>query len=191
MSVVSVIIIYAFCQSFFSFFYKNGIFFVRATSGGGVNSENFHIFIKNAERLGKKRPLINMGLASAPSIKVNSADCKYRVTLLIPRMDWNLLEKRKRRLQKSSAELLEFLLKRHQRGNEKLLFANHQKLPVLYQDKGLGLRRCDFEVDSFVWHRFKALARFLQCLYVLFICRFSKNFRNSEQKWHYTKSAVV
>ena len=60
-----------------------------------------------------------MGLTSAPSIKVNSADCKYRVTLLIPHKDWSLLEKRKRRLQKSSAELLKFLLKRHQRGNEK------------------------------------------------------------------------
>ena len=113
-----------------------------------------------------------MGLASAPSIKVNSADCKYRVTLLIPRMDWNLLEKRKRRLQKSSAELLKFLLKRHQRENEKLFFANHQKLPILYQDKGLGLRRCDFEVDAFVWHRFKALARF----YNVSMCRLFVDF---------------
>ena len=112
-----------------------------------------------------------MGLTSA-SIKVNSADCKYRVTLLIPRMDWNLLEKRKKRLQKSSAELLKFLLKRHQRGNEKLFFANHQKLPVLYQDKGLGLHRCDFEVDSFLWHRFKALARF----YNVSMCRLFVDF---------------
>ena len=113
-----------------------------------------------------------MGLASAPSIKVNSSDCKYRVTLLIPSMDWNLLEKRKRRLKKDTAELLEFLLKRHQRGNEKLLFANHQKLPILYQDKGLGLRRCDFEVNSFVWHRFKALARF----YNVSMCRLFVDF---------------
>ena len=113
-----------------------------------------------------------MGLFSAPSIKVNSADCKYRVTLLIPRMDWNLLKKRKRRLQKSSAELLEFLLKRHQRGDEKLLFANHQKLPILYQDKGLGLRRFDFEVDSFLWHQFKALARF----YNVSMCRLFVDF---------------
>ena len=112
-----------------------------------------------------------MGLASS-SIKINSADCKYRVTLLIPSMDWNLLEKRKRRLQKSSAELLEFLLKRHQRGNEKLFFANQQKLPVLYQKKGLGLRRCDFEVDSFLWHRFKALARF----YNVSMCRLFVDF---------------
>ena len=113
-----------------------------------------------------------MGLPSTPSIKVNSADCKYRVTLLIPRMDWNLLKKRKRRLQKSSAELLEFLLKRHQRGNEKLFFANHQKLPVLYQNKGLGLRRHDFEVDSFLWHQFKALARF----YNVSMCRLFVDF---------------
>ena len=116
------------------------------------------------------RPLISMGLAS--SIKISSADCKCRVTLLIPRRDWNLLEKRKRRLQKSSAELLEFLLKRHQRGNEKLLFANHQKLPILYQDKGLGLRRSDFEVDSFIWHQFKALARF----YNVSMCRLFVDF---------------
>ena len=106
-----------------------------------------------------------MGLAS--SIRINSADCKCRVTLLIPRMDWNLLEKRKRRLQKSSAELLKFLLKRHQRGDEKLLFANQQKLPVLYQKKGLGLRRCDFQVDSFLWNQFKALSRF----YNVSMCR--------------------
>ena len=114
-----------------------------------------------------------MGLTPAPSIKVNSADCKYRVTLLIPRMDWNLLEKRKRRLKKNSAELLEFLLKRHQQGDEKLLFANYQKLPVLYQKKGLGLRRCDFEVDSVLWQQFKALARFYNvsmcCLFVDFL----------------------
>ena len=114
-----------------------------------------------------------MGLLSpASSIKINSADCKYRVTLLIPRRDWNLLEKRKRRLQKSNAELLKFLLKRHQRGNEKLFFANHQKLPVLYQKKGLRLRRLDFEVDSFVWHRFKALARF----YNVSMCRLFMDF---------------
>ena len=113
-----------------------------------------------------------MGLASAPSIKINSADCKYRVTLLIPSMDWNLLEKRKRRLQKSNAELLKFLLKRHQRGNEKLFFANQYKLPALYQNKGLGLRRCDFEVDSFLWHRFKALARF----YNISMCRLFVDF---------------
>ena len=116
------------------------------------------------------RPIVSMGLPSP--IKINSADCKYRVTLLIPSMDWNLLEKRKRRLQKSSAELLKFLLKRHQRGNEKLLFANHQKLPVLYQDKGLELRRCDFQVDSFVWHQFKALARF----YNVSMCRLFVDF---------------
>ena len=60
-----------------------------------------------------------MGLFPTSPIKISSADCKCRVTLLIPRMDWNLLEKRKRRLQKSNAELLKFLLKRHQRGNEK------------------------------------------------------------------------
>ena len=115
-----------------------------------------------------------MGLTSIPtsSIKVNSADCKYRVTLLIPRMDWNLLEKRKRRLQKSSAELLKFLLKRHQQGNEKLFFANFKKLPVLYQNQGLGLRRCDFQVDAFVWHRFKALARF----YNVSMCRLFVDF---------------
>ena len=113
-----------------------------------------------------------MGLTSTPSIKINFADCKYRVTLLIPRMDWNLLEKRKRRLQKSNAELLKFLLKRHQRGNEKLFFANSKKLPVLYQSKGLGLRRCDFEVDSFLWHRFKALARF----YNVSMCRLFVDF---------------
>ena len=114
-----------------------------------------------------------MGLLSPASpIKINSANYKCRVTLLIPRMDWNLLEKRKRRLQKSSAELLKFLLKRHQRRNEKLFFANHQKLPVLYQKKGLGLRRCDFEVDSFVWHRFKALARF----YNVSMCRLFVDF---------------
>ena len=111
-----------------------------------------------------------MGLPSP--IKINSADCKYRVTLLIPRMDWNLLEKRKRRLQKSNAELLEFLLKRHQRGNERLFFANSKKLPVLYQNKGLGLRRCDFGVDSFLWHRFKALARF----YNISMCRLFVDF---------------
>ena len=64
----------------------------------------------------QKDPIVSMGLTSAPSIKVNSADSKCGVTLLIPRQDWNLLEKRKRRLQKSSAELLKFLLKRHQRG---------------------------------------------------------------------------
>ena len=99
-----------------------------------------------------------MGLASAPSIKINSADCKCRVTLLIPRMEWNLLERRKRRLKKSSAELLKFLLKRHQQGDEKLFFANHKKLPVLYQNKGLGLRRCDFKwipssgINSRLWH---------------------------------------
>ena len=115
---------------------------------------------------------MSMGLASAPSININSADCKYRVTLLIPRMDWDLLEKRKRRLQKSSAELLEFLLKRHQRGDEKLFFANQQKLPVLYQKKGLGLRRCDFEVDAFIWHQFKALARF----YNVSMCRLFVDF---------------
>ena len=115
-----------------------------------------------------------MGLTSTPtsSIKVNSADCKYRVTLLIPRVDWNLLEKRKRRLKKDTAELLEFLLKRHQRGHEKLFFANQYKLPVLYQNKGLGLRRCDFEVDSFLWHRFKALARF----YNISMCRLFVDF---------------
>ena len=113
-----------------------------------------------------------MGLASVPSIKISSADCKCRVTLLIPHRDWNLLEKRKRRLQKSSAELLEFLLKRHQRGDQKLFFANHQKLPVLYQKKGLGLRRCDFEVNSFLWHRFKALARF----YNVSMCRLFVDF---------------
>ena len=113
-----------------------------------------------------------MGLASAPSIKINSADCKCRVTLLIPHWDWNLLEKRKRRLQKGNAELLKFLLKRHQRGNEKLFFANQQKLPVLYQKKGLGLRRCDFEVDSFLWHQFKALARF----YNVSMCRLFVDF---------------
>ena len=65
----------------------------------------------------QKDPIVSMGLPSP--IKVNSADCKYRVTLLIPRMDWDLLKKRKRRLKKDTAELLEFLLKRHQRGNEK------------------------------------------------------------------------
>ena len=114
-----------------------------------------------------------MGLLSpASSIKINSADCKCRVTLLIPHRDRNLLEKRKRRLQKSNAELLEFLLKRHQRGNEKLFFANHQKLPVLYQKKGVGLRRCDFQVDSFLWHRFKALARF----YNISMCRLFVDF---------------
>ena len=113
-----------------------------------------------------------MGLASAPSIKINSADCKYRVTLLIPCMDWDLLKKRKRRLRKSNAELLKFLLKRHQRGNEKLFFANQYKLPVLYQNKGLGLRRCDFQVDSFLWHRFKALARF----YNVSMCRLFVDF---------------
>ena len=113
-----------------------------------------------------------MGLLSVPSIKISSADCKCRVTLLIPCMGWNLLEKRKRRLQKSSAELLEFLLKRHQQGDEKLFFANQQKLPVLYQKKGLGLRRCDFEVDSFIWHQFKALARF----YNVSMCRLFMDF---------------
>ena len=121
-----------------------------------------------------------MGLPSP--IKINSANCKCRVTLLIPRMDWDLLEKRKRRLQKSSAEFLEFLLKRHQRGDEKLFFANHQKLPVLYQSKGLGLRRCDFGVDSFVWHRFKALARFYNvsmcCLFVDFLKIFGTPSKN-------------
>ena len=106
---------------------------------GGVNSEKFPHFYKKCGTNDTFQTFINMGMASAPSIKVNSADCKYRVTLLIPRMDWNLLEKRKRRLQKSSAELLKFLLKRHQRGNEKLFFANQQKLPVLYQKKGLGV----------------------------------------------------
>ena len=111
-----------------------------------------------------------MGLPSP--IKVNSADCKYRVTLLIPRMDWKLLEKRKRRLQKNTAELLEFLLKRHQRGDQKLFFVNSKKLPVLYQNKGLGLRRCDFQVDSFLWHRFKALARF----YNISMCRLFVDF---------------
>ena len=45
-------------------------------------------------------------------------------------------------------------------------------LPVLYQKKGLGLRRCDFEVDSFVWHRFKALARF----YNVSMCRLFVDF---------------
>ena len=113
-----------------------------------------------------------MGLTSAPSIKVNSAGYKYRVILLIPHRDWKLLERRKRRLKKDTAELLEFLLKRHQRGNEKLFFANHKKLPILYQDKGLGLRRCDFEVDSFLWHRFKALARF----YNISMCRLFVDF---------------
>ena len=113
-----------------------------------------------------------MGLFSASSIKINSVDCKCRVTLLIPHREQNLLEKRKRRLQKSNAELLEFLLKRHQRGNEKLFFANRQKLPVLYQSKGLGLRRCDFEVDSFIWHQFKALARF----YNISMCRLFVDF---------------
>ena len=113
-----------------------------------------------------------MGLFSASSINIDSADCKCRVTLLIPRIDWGLLEKRKRRLKKSSAELLEFLLKRHQQGNEKLFFANQQKLPVLYQKKGLGLRRCDFQVDSFLWHQFKALARF----YNVSMCRLFVDF---------------
>ena len=113
-----------------------------------------------------------MGLASASSIKINSADCKCRVTLLIPRMDWNLLEKRKRRLKKDTAELLEFLLKRHQRGDQKLFFANYRKLPVLYQDKGLCLRRFDFQVDSFLWHQFKALARF----YNVSMCRLFVDF---------------
>ena len=120
------------------------------------------------------RPLISMGLTSIPtsSIKINSADCKCRVTLLLPRRDWNLLEKRKRRLKKSNAELLEFLLKRHQRGDQKLFFANHRKLPVLYQDKGLCLRRCDFQVDAFIWHSFKALARF----YNVSMCRLFVDF---------------
>ena len=139
----------------------------------GLNFQTFLYSLKNAERLGKKRPYISMGTASAPSIKVNSAGYKYRVTLLIPRMDWSLLERRKRRLKKDTAELLEFLLKRHQQGNEKLFFANQQKLPVLYQKKGLGLRRCDFEVDSFLWQQFKALARFYNvsmcCLFVDFL----------------------
>ena len=52
-------------------------------------------------------------------------------------------------------------------GDEKLFFANHKKLAVLYQRKGLGLRRCDFQMDSFIWHRFKALARF----YNVSMCR--------------------
>ena len=45
-------------------------------------------------------------------------------------------------------------------------------LPVLYQNKGLGLRRCDFGVDAFVWHRFKALARF----YNVSMCRLFMDF---------------
>ena len=130
----------------------------------------FFIFFKKCGTNGTFQTFISMRLPSP--IKINSADCKCRVTLLIPHRDWKLLERRKRRLKKDTAELLEFLLKRHQRGNEKLFFANHRKLPVLYQDKGLGLRRCDFEVDAFVWHRFKALARF----YNVSMCRLFVDF---------------
>ena len=54
---------------------------------------------------------------------------------------------------------------------KKYFFANHKKLAVLYQRKGLGLRRCDFQVDSFIWHRFKALAHFYNVsICLLFVC---------------------
>ena len=101
------------------------------------------------------------------SIKLEAMHTNSSVTLLIPHKDCYLLEKRKRRLKKSTAELLELFIKRNQRGDEKVFFANSWKLAVLYQRKGLGLRRCDFQVDSFTWHRFKALARF----YNVSMCR--------------------
>ena len=117
------------------------------------------------------------------SINLESADYKSSATLLIPHQYWNLLEKRKRRLRKNIAELLEFFIKRHQRGDEKAFFANHKKLAVLYQRKGLGLRRCDFQVDSFIWHRFKALARFYNVsmcrLFVAFLKIFGTPSKNS------------
>ena len=117
------------------------------------------------------------------SIKLEAGNYKSNVTLLIPHTDWNLLEKRKRRLKKSTAALLEIFIKRHQRRDEKVLFANSWKLAVLYQRKGLGLRRCDFSVDSFIWHRFKALAHFYNVsmcrLFVAFLKIFGTPGKNS------------
>ena len=125
-----------------------------------------------------------MGHASFPtsSINLESADYKSSATLLIPHQCWDLLEKRKKKLDKSNAELLEFFIKRHQRGDEKAFFANSWKLAVLYQRKGLGLRRCDFQVDSFIWHRFKALARFYNVSMCRLFVAFLKIFGTPKKK---------
>ena len=98
-----------------------------------------------------------MGL-SPSSIKLKSKDSRSSVTLLIPYAYERLLEKRKRRLRKSTAQILEILMKRHQRAG-RLNWTNNWKLAVLYQNPGLDLQRCDFLVDSYVWHQFKTLAR--------------------------------
>lgn len=120
------------------------------------------------------------------SIKLSSYNRKSRVTLFIPDKNWKLLEKRKNRLGKTTAEVLEIFLRRYQNAKS-LKFANLHKLTVLYQDKGLCLRRCDFEVDSFVWHQFKALARFYNVSMCLLFVHFLKIF-GTPKKYNLTSA---
>ena len=79
------------------------------------------------------------------------------MTLLVPEGYWKLFEKHRQKL-RGTENLLKVLLERHQKGSDWEL-RNQCKLATRYQSKGLCLQKHCFWVDSFLWHRFKLLAR--------------------------------
>ena len=121
-----------------------------------------------------------MGLSSSASVKLRSEGSRSSVTLLIPYAYERLLEKRKRRLHKNTAQILELLMKRHQRAGN-LDWTNNWKLTVLYQNTGMDLQRCDFLVDSFIWHQFKTLARHYNVSMCWLFTAFLKSFGTPEK----------
>ena len=84
---------------------------------------------------------------------------KAVVSLLIPEKYWKGFQNLKREENKSSADIFEDLLEKHQRAQDSDL-ANRTKLTTQYQDPGLDLTRHSFWVDPLIWHRFKNIARF-------------------------------
>ena len=102
----------------------------------------------------------------SPQLEIQEERTKILSTLLIPDECWDLFEKYKAALNKTTAELLEYLLESFQEGKN-TEFARQNRLTVHYQDQGLCLKKHNFLVGSLVWHRFKCLARF----YGLSVCR--------------------
>ena len=123
-----------------------------------MRSEIFFMFSKKMRNdWAKKDPYISMNQNSQN--KITESRKKAGVSLLIPERHWRAFQDLKLKENKSSADVLEYILEKHQNaGNMKL--ANHSKLTTQYQNEGLKLQRHSFWVDPLVWHRFKNIARF-------------------------------
>ena len=91
--------------------------------------------------------------------KIIESRKKTVVSLLIPEKHWKRFQDLKLKENKSSADILEYILEKHQNA-ENIELANHSKLTTQYQNGGLRLKRHSFWVDPLIWHRFKNLARF-------------------------------